>query len=1016
MNQTGADPQDRKRGYDAFISYSRRDRDFAVSLQHALQNYQPPKETRAGGRRLRVFRDEADFSGIEYEESVARHLDASAKLIVVCSPHARSSTYVDDEIRRFAALNGAANIVPVLIAGVPNNEAVPDQQINRAFPEALCELFKMPVASDFRGCNLRKERVNRGRFEAEWFRTLANLLDEEPAAVEQRERKRRARLLKLGLAGSTLVIGLLTLALVVTLISRREAVYQRAQVQRTAAQADFDLALLYSRDADTVDPRVLAHLARALRTKPDAALPRQYLISLLRDVPWRPQSSKPMRHEDEIVEAIFSPDSLRVATASADKTARLWEAGSGDAIGQSLRHAGMVLGLRFSPDGERLLTWSEDGTARLWNGRNGEPVGEPLRHEGPVLTGAFSPDGRWVVTGGSLDRTARVWHAANGQPRGKPLQHLGGIGTVWFSPDSERLFTTSFFGTTQFWDVTTGQLLGQPLHLGPGNEVLALSPDSSKIVVLSRITNTTLRILETQAGQQVGKPLAHEDYVRSAAFSPNSRRIVTASADSTARVWDAESGESVTKPLRHTLHVIDAVFSPEGNQVATASADGTARIWDVLSGAPIGEPVHHDADVQSVAFSPDGRRIVTASDDRTARVWYLGASAQTPLVLGRGKSVVAARFLGSSGNLITASSDSQIRVWDLKTTQLKASRQHPVGRTSDETWAVGLSANGARVVVGVGSTAQIWDFETERLIGSALRHEKEIVGASFSPDGGLVVTASWDKTARLWDTETGRMVTDPLRHEAEVQLALFSPDGRRTVTADAAGAVWIWDVERGALVVGPIRHPQPSGFTASVGVALDQEGRRVATVETEGSIQLWDAQTGQRIGQPFGHVHRGLSGAASVAFSPDGLRVATVTADSTLRLWDARTGYALGVPLALASVGAGVHFSEDGRWIVAESEDGAIVLDVAVDQTSELPVWVPELAEALAGKRFDQSGALVGATRSLTELRNELLSLRGDDFWSRLGRWFLVDGPERTLSPMSNLKTASVLGGAEKAE
>jgi hypothetical protein len=196
----------------------------------------------------------------------------------VCSPHARNSAYVNDEIRRFAALNGVANIVPMLIAGVPNNEADTDQEIYRAFPDALCELFKMSVASDFRGCDLRKERINRGRFEAEWFKTLANLLDEKPAAVEQRERKRRARFLKLGFAASALVIGLLTVAWVITLISRREAVYQRAQVQRTAAQADFDLALVYSRGSETVDPRLLAHLARALRTKPDAALPRQYLI------------------------------------------------------------------------------------------------------------------------------------------------------------------------------------------------------------------------------------------------------------------------------------------------------------------------------------------------------------------------------------------------------------------------------------------------------------------------------------------------------------------------------------------------------------------------------------------------------------------------------------------------------------------------------------------------------------------------------------------------------------------
>src|SRR4030095_2374369 len=110
-----------ERIHDAFISYSRRDRAFAARLEKTLENYKPPKEVRATGRRLSVFRDEADFSGTEYDASIARHLKGSAKLIVVCSPNARSSAYVADEIRRFAAIHGTLNIVPVLIEGLPNN-------------------------------------------------------------------------------------------------------------------------------------------------------------------------------------------------------------------------------------------------------------------------------------------------------------------------------------------------------------------------------------------------------------------------------------------------------------------------------------------------------------------------------------------------------------------------------------------------------------------------------------------------------------------------------------------------------------------------------------------------------------------------------------------------------------------------------------------------------------------------------------------------------------------------------
>jgi dipeptidyl aminopeptidase/acylaminoacyl peptidase len=109
----------------------------------------------------------------------------------------------------------------------------------------------------------------------------------------------------------------------------------------------------------------------------------------------------------------------------------------------------------------------------------------------------------------------------------------------------------------------------------------------------------------------------------SAAFSPDGKRIVTASNDETARVWDAESMEPIGKPLKgHEDAVQSAAFSPDGQRIVTASADGTARVWDADSGSPIGEPLKgHLPAVSSAAFSPDGKSIVTVSLDQTARVW-----------------------------------------------------------------------------------------------------------------------------------------------------------------------------------------------------------------------------------------------------------------------------------------------------------------------------------------------------------------------------------------------------------
>jgi hypothetical protein len=73
------------------------------------------------------------------------------------------------------------------------------------------------------------------------------------------------------------------------------------------------------------------------------------------------------------------------------------------------------------------------------------------------------------------------------------------------------------------------------------------------------------------------------DYVLSAAFSPDGKRIVTASLDKTARVWDAATGKAIGKPLKgHSGYVYSAAFSPDGKRIVTASDDKTARIWDVF--------------------------------------------------------------------------------------------------------------------------------------------------------------------------------------------------------------------------------------------------------------------------------------------------------------------------------------------------------------------------------------------------------------------------------------------------
>ncbi|NMC20198.1 MAG: hypothetical protein GYA33_07220, partial [Thermogutta sp.] len=104
-------------------------------------------------------------------------------------------------------------------------------------------------------------------------------------------------------------------------------------------------------------------------------------------------------------------------------------------------------------------------------------------------------------------------------------------------------------------------------------------------------------------------------------FSPDGRRIVTASGDKTAGVWDAQTGERLLVLGGHTGLVWSAAFSPDARRIVTASADKTAGVWDAQTGERLLVLQGHTECVNSAGFSPGGRRIVTASSDNTAIIW-----------------------------------------------------------------------------------------------------------------------------------------------------------------------------------------------------------------------------------------------------------------------------------------------------------------------------------------------------------------------------------------------------------
>jgi len=179
---------------------------------------------------------------------------------------------------------------------------------------------------------------------------------------------------------------------------------------------------------------------------------------------------------------------------------------------------------------------------------------------------------------------------------------------------------------------------------------------------------TMLDTVENRAGQpwQHQTLLAHQDSVWTAAFSPDGKRIVTASWDNTGRVWDAETGREIASLNGHQGYVWTAAFSPDGKRIVTASWDKTARVWDAETGREIASLNGHQSSVWTAAFSPDGKRIVTASEDKTGRVWDAETGREIASLNGHQKAVITAAFSPDGKRIVTASSDGTVRVWPVE--------------------------------------------------------------------------------------------------------------------------------------------------------------------------------------------------------------------------------------------------------------------------------------------------------------------------------------------------------------
>lgn len=630
---------------------------------------------------------------------------------------------------------------------------------------------------------------------------------------------RRRRIRRSALVGAVAVIAILALVATISTftISRQAGDLER---QRNAAERN---ALLSSIDNLVgSDPSLAARLVIAADRQFDDV---PEVTSLLTAAASAPLARTVDGHDGPVYDVAYSADGSLVATASNDRTVRLWRhradgatplipaatirgfgdyvtsvafsatrpllaAASGDGtvrvwniadpakpdrVAQVRPGSGTAYITRFSPDGKTLATSSDDGSLTLYSvGADDDPLGAPtvLRgHTGALRSLAFDSTGSLLATGGD-DQTVRLWRVADGRgaAAGEPIRGFGNIThTVAFLPDSETLVVGGDGANVQLWNVSDP--------------------------AAPRVANSGL------SGVTGGSWSVTAD--------PTSPLLAQAGVDGTVHVWNTLS---YTEPplvwnleksaARGAVRMMSAAFDPNGGGLAVGRSDGGVDVWSL----PTGTRPDRGGIISGIAQNGDGSTVATVGSDTSLNLWTRHGAQW----LRRGVVPVERRVNDrprvamSDDAAVTATANNNggvVELWDTSDPE----HPRPASRlTVDTRYTSEIAFVPGRRVLVTGATdrsVRLWDVSDPTAptpLGEPLRGPTDLVRAvAVDQRGRYLAAVSDDGTAYVYSLVDRRLV-----HRLDIGSQggdlVFDATGRYLVVA--AERLSVWRVDDGALV------------------------------------------------------------------------------------------------------------------------------------------------------------------------------------------------------------------------